>query len=562
MHGNAGAERSVRVSSLRETVNLLESDLAVAIRDVQRACDMVRRKAEDSAAATAIIAQRTEGLSSQAAAASRDISHLAQAIAALAQASDEIGAQTRRADELTDNAAQSAATAGDSIEGLKKSSAEIGQVVNLIATIARQTNLLSLNAKIEAARAGDAGRGFAVVASEVKKLSEETQSATGEISQKIQALQRDAEACFDAVERITGVIKVIRPLFSAIAAAVAQQNTATTGVARDAHETLAFANAVSETAAEIGAYASDAHAQGNSVVEHGQHVLTVAEKLKMRLTIFLRQGEAGDRRRDDRLPCEIEVTLQSGPHRVRSKTADISAGGMLVRAVEAAPFAADGTVTADIKGIGAAVARIANQSPLGLHLQFLQMDEAVRGRLAAKLASIRQENDEFISRAIVVAKDISAALERLVESGRLSRDDLFDNDYVEIEGTSPLQHRTRFLSALEEVLPEIQEAVLASDSRMIFCAAVDRNGYLPVHNRKYSLPQRPGETAWNTAHSRNRRIFDDRAGLAAARNIRPYLIQVYPRDMGDGVTVMMQEIDAPIRVFGSHWGGFRTAYKL
>jgi hypothetical protein len=56
MHGRADAERSVRVSSLRETINLLESDLAVAIREVQRACDLVRRKAEDSAAATAIIA--------------------------------------------------------------------------------------------------------------------------------------------------------------------------------------------------------------------------------------------------------------------------------------------------------------------------------------------------------------------------------------------------------------------------------------------------------------------------------------------------------------------------
>jgi methyl-accepting chemotaxis protein len=92
--------------------------------------------------------------------------------------------------------------------------------------------------------------------------------------------------------------------------------------------------------------------------------------------------------------------------------------------------------------------------------------------------------------------------------------------------------------------------------------AVDRNAYLPVHNRKYSHPQRPDETAWNTAHSRNRRIFDDRAGLTAARNVRPYTIQFYPRDMGDGVTIVMREIDAPIRVFGKHWGGFRAAYKF
>ena len=97
---------------------------------------------------------------------------------------------------------------------------------------------------------------------------------------------------------------------------------------------------------------------------------------------------------------------------------------------------------------------------------------------------------------------------------------------------------------------------------MFFCAAVDRNAYLSVHNKVYSQPQRPGDVTWNTAHCRNRRIFDDRAGLSAARNVRPYLIQNYPRDMGGGVTVVMREIDVPIRVFGKHWGGFRTAYKI
>ena len=50
--------------------------------------------------------------------------------------------------------------------------------------------------------------------------------------------------------------------------------------------------------------------------------------------------------------------------------------------------------------------------------------------------------------------------------------------------------------------------------------------------------------------------------VTAARNVRPYLIQSYPRDMGNGVIVMMREIDAPLRVFGRHWGGFRTAYRF
>ena len=67
---------------------------------------------------------------------------------------------------------------------------------------------------------------------------------------------------------------------------------------------------------------------------------------------------------------------------------------------------------------------------------------------------------------------------------------------------------------------------------MVFYVAVidHASSYLPVRNKIYSHPQRPGDVGWNTAHSRNRRIFNDPAGLAAGRNQRSYLIQSYARD--------------------------------
>jgi methyl-accepting chemotaxis protein len=558
----AETDRTAAADGIHETIDLLESDLGAMIGLVHRACELVCREAEDSAAATFRITQKTDSLVQQSGTASRDLTELAAAIEELARSSGDIGFQVRKADDLTGEANESAELAARGVDGLKNSSTQISHVLSLISAVARQTNLLALNATIEAARAGEAGRGFAVVAAEVKKLSQETQSATEEIAQRIDALQSDAAACFKAVQQITDVIKVLRPLFAEVAVAVQQQGNATTNVARSATETLRFADSVSEGASEIRDAAMGANAHGKSVEQRGKGVIGLAEKLKTRTTIFLRQSEAGDRRRHDRLPCEIGVELRTNGRVVRGRTADISEGGALVRVDDHQPIVAGVILEATIDGIGATRVRVANKSSLGLHLEFMEMGSGARANLERKLASIREENREIISRAVDAANDISRRFEGLIEAGALSRADLFDNDYIPIEGTDPQQYRTRFLSTLEEVLPPIQEPLLASDARMVFCATVDRNGYLPVHNRKYSLPQRPGETVWNTANSRNRRIFDDRAGLASGRNVRPYLIQVYPRDMGNGVTIIVREIDAPIRVFGKHWGGFRTAYTL
>ena len=61
---------------------------------------------------------------------------------------------------------------------------------------------------------------------------------------------------------------------------------------------------------------------------------------------------------------------------------------------------------------------------------------------------------------------------------------------------------------------------------------------------------------------RYRRIFDDRTGLASARNRRAFLLQTYRRDMGGGQYVVMKEAAAPIEVQGRHWGGLRLAFQF
>ena len=186
----------------------------------------------------------------------------------------------------------------------------------------------------------------------------------------------------------------------------------------------------------------------------------------------------------------------------------------------------------------------------------------MREAIEDKLWAIHDENAEAVTRAMEAGAALTKIFENGVASGAISIEDMFDTDYVEIPGSNPVQYRSKILDWADRALPPFQEAFLARDPRMAFCAMIDQNGYLPVHNKIYSHPQKPGDVAWNTANSRNRRIFNDTAGLAAGRNQRTYLVQSYARDMGNGKMVMMREIDVPVRVNGRHWGGFRTAYRL
>ena len=77
----------------------------------------------------------------------------------------------------------------ENIELLDKESKSIGNIINTINEIAEQTNLLSLNAAIEAARAGTAGRGFAIVAEEIRKLADQSLTASSHIQKIIDAIQ-------------------------------------------------------------------------------------------------------------------------------------------------------------------------------------------------------------------------------------------------------------------------------------------------------------------------------------------------------------------------------------
>ena len=558
----AATEAVAGDDSAKAILELLELELGAMIRQLERAANSVAGGAEATAATLSTIRQRTNALTDRTSAAQGTATTFSHAADKFTQSAQGIGSQVRDAGKLADQASDAAREASANVDRLRESSAAIGNVVNLIAQIARQTTLLALNSTIEAARAGEAGRGFAVVATEVKALAVQTQNATEEITKKIEALQRDAAGSVDAVHRISQAIEAIRPVFENVNGAVAEQNATTGEMADNAASASSFIGSVGDSATEIDHATKEAEVHGESVAKAGRAVTTFAQKLKSRCAVLLRQGDRAEHREPQKLPCSLKIEVLMPRGAVSAPVYEISMDGILVCGTEAEKLAQGQSFDATLQDIGACRIRIGERSKAGTLARFERPAAALVEKIEDKLWSIQDDNTEAVTRAMEAGAALKKIFDDGVSSGAISIEDMFDTNYVEIAGSNPVQYRTRILDWADRALPPFQEAFLAKDKRMAFCAMIDTNGYLPVHNKIYSHPQRPGDVTWNTANSRNRRIFNDAAGLAAGRNQRAYLIQSYARDMGNGNMVMMREIDVPIRVKGRHWGGFRTAYRL
>ena len=109
--------------------------------------------------------------------------------------------EVEKSQRSTETLAEEVGRASQIISDLNKHVQSINSILSTISGISEQTNLLALNAAIEAARAGEQGRGFAVVADEVRVLSQRTHSSTQEIQGMIESLQAAAESAVKATDK-------------------------------------------------------------------------------------------------------------------------------------------------------------------------------------------------------------------------------------------------------------------------------------------------------------------------------------------------------------------------
>jgi len=551
----------------RGEMNKLKSDMLLLAdmldREVEGSVGLIAARADQMSENAQELSEIAEMMHGAASAVDGSVMQTRGNVTSVADASErvqascqEISAQARHAAQLTDDAVSQADQASATVRGLAEATGKINEVVALVEAIASQTRLLALNATIEAARAGEAGKGFAVVASEVKILARQTEDAIRTISTQAEAIRRTTMETAATVDRVTSMISDIHAVAERVTAATGEQQTATAGISGRVEETSAITQTVTSQVQHLFGEAERTRGTAQRSERLAEQVSGNIHDLQRRLTTILRASGLGDRRGEPREPVVIPFRGRFGGQDIQGYTGDLTANGTFLVCEAELQAGIEGII--DLKGVGTLPARLCGRSGSGLHVQLTRVDAEPLARIEQLIAQNRSNDEAFVRQSRELARRISAALETAVDGGRISMPDLFSAHYAVVKETDPQQFLAPFTTLTDELLPVIQEEPL-TNPRVVFCAAVDRNGYLPTHNRKYSQPQRAGERIWNTANCRNRRIFDDRTGLLAARTTQPCLVQSYPRDMGDGQVVVLKEFDSPVVVCGKPWGALRLA---
>ena len=287
----------VDIASEKRVQSSIADELGEAVREVSDRTGEMKDKCLAASGLTSSVATAAETLAGTmtelaagAEQSGRSVSSVASATEEMTATVSDIAENAERARLVSDTAVKSVSVASERVDSLDAAAKEISNVTDTIVEIAEQTKLLALNATIEAARAGEAGKGYAVVASEVKELAKQTNSATKDIRARIEAIQEATESTISEIKNITRVIDEVSEFVSTIAVATEQQSVTTKDIAGTVSEVAVGVSEMSENVARAADVTGDVTILISGVNDDVSSIKAAA----------LAMNQAGDRLRQTR----------------------------------------------------------------------------------------------------------------------------------------------------------------------------------------------------------------------------------------------------------------------
>ncbi|CAM5338614.1 methyl-accepting chemotaxis protein [Eoetvoesiella caeni] len=406
-----------------------------------------------------------------------------------------------------------------------------------------------------------AAQALAASGSQIEALSEQTVASVGEVAQTCSAQLTIANKTLvqlnelqERVTRVTAQMETFSQVVSQLsqrAQSVGDTSRLIKDIALQTH--LLALNAGVEAArageagrgfavvaSEVGKLAERVNSATGDIVRHTTEILDLVSDTREK-TETIHLDMAGSEKVVDSFSGDFTQFVKDFDHMNRQM-------GDVAQTVK--------QVNATNHDMGRAIARIATlsgQVQTGMSSMGQQV-QAVRLKtesLQRQLTALRTGETAFDWLAMTLRELRGSCVKLLDQAGKRGVD-IFDQQYRRIPGSNPPRYNTLYDAAIEQHLQQTLDNVLDRVPAGMYSVMIDRNGYCPAHNARYS--QQPiGDVAHDTVHVRNKRIFDDAFSLAAVNNERGVLCQTHMRDTGEIVT----DFSLPLDVGGRRWGAVR-----